>query len=40
MFAPIGHSRLTFLLQLTLALAARALPMKRTATLVSPTSRF
>jgi hypothetical protein len=40
MFAPIGHSRLTFLLQLTLALAARTLPAKKTVQLVSPTSRY
>ena len=38
MFAPIGHSGLRFLLQLTLGLAARALP-KKTVPLVAPTSR-
>jgi hypothetical protein len=40
MFAPIGHSGLRFLLQLTLALAARALPARRTALPASEISRF
>lgn len=39
MFAPIGHSGLRFLLQLTLGLAARALPAKKSMPLVAPTSR-
>ncbi len=40
MFAPIGHSGLRFLLQLTLMLAARALPVKKTAPLASQLPRF